>query len=114
MCALDSGKGFRVINDLLRLIALRVGSEVSLDELANNLGIDVKTVARYLDILEKCFTLYNLRGFSRNLRSEITRTSKYYFYDNGVRNAIINNLNSLASRHEVGALWENFFCLGTS
>ena len=82
-CALDSVKGSRVINDLLRLIALQVGSEVSLNELANNLGIDVKTVARYLDIFEKCFILYNLRGFSRNLRSEITRTCKYYFYDNG-------------------------------
>lgn len=106
--ALDNVKSSRVINDLLRLVALQVGSEVSLNELANNLGIDVKTVARYLDIFEKCFILYNLRGFSRNLRSEITRTSKYYFYDNGVRNAIINNFNPIASRHDVGALWKNF------
>lgn len=109
--ALDNVKSSRVIVDLLRLVALQIGSEVSLNELANNLGIDVKTVARYLDIFEKCFILYNLRGFSRNLRSEVTRTSKYYFYDNGVRNALINNFNPLALRDDVGVLWENFLVM---
>ena len=109
--ALDNVKSSSVINDLLQLIALQVGSEVSLNELANNLNISVGTVSRYLDIFEKCFILYNLRGFSRNLRSEITRTSKYYFYDNGVRNAVINNFNPLNMRNDIGALWENFLVM---
>lgn len=109
--ALDTIKNSRVISDLLQLVALQIGSEVSLNELANTLGIDKKTVARYLDIFEKCFILYNLRGFSRNLRSEITKTSKYYFYDNGVRNAVVNNFNRLNLRSDTGALWENFLVM---
>ena len=65
-------------------------------------------MARYLDLFEKSFILYNLRGFSKNLRKEITRKSKYYFYDNGIRNAIIANFNTIPQRDDVGALWENF------
>ncbi len=94
--------------DLLTLIALQVGSLVSINELASTLGIDAKTVARYLDLLEKSYVLYNLRGFSRNLRQEVTRNSKYYFWDTGVRNAVINNFNPPATRQDMGALWENF------
>lgn len=106
--ALEQVKGPKVLLDLLRLIAFQVGSQVSFNELSLSLGIDVKTVARYLDLLEKSFVLINLRGFSRNLRSEIKEKSKYYFYDTGIRNAIIANFNPLNIRDDVGKLWENF------
>jgi len=105
---LEKVKSSKILLDLLRLLAFQVGSEVSLSELAGQLGIDAKTVARYLDLFEKAFVLYNLRGFSRNLRKEITKKSKYFFYDNGVRNAIIANFNPLEIRNDVGQLWENF------
>ncbi|MBI2334711.1 ATP-binding protein, partial [Candidatus Daviesbacteria bacterium] len=98
----------KILFDLLKLIAFQIGSEVSLTELGANLGIDKKTVARYLWLFEQAFVLYNLRGYSRNLRKEITRKSKYYFYDNGIRNAVINNFNNLSTRNDVGGLWENF------
>lgn len=105
---LDRIRNTKILSDLVRLIALQLGNEVSLNELATMLGIDRKTVARYLDLLEKSFILYNLRGYSRNLRKEVTKKSKYYFYDTGVRNAIISNFNDLSHRDDVGALWENF------
>jgi len=81
---------------------------VSLNELGQKLGWDLKTVERYLDLLEQCFIIVRLGGFSRNLRSEITRKSKYYFIDNGVRNGILQQFNALDVRNDVGALWENF------
>lgn len=105
---LERVKGAKILLDLLRLIAFQVGNEVSLSELSRELSVDLKTVARYLDLFEKSFILYNLRGFSRNLRSEINRQSKYFFYDNGIRNAIIANFNDLELRDDVGKLWENF------
>lgn len=105
---LEQVKGSKILIDLLRLIAFQIGSEVSLNELSLNLGIDVKTVGRYLDLLEKAFVLINLRGFSRNLRSEIKEKSKYYFYDTGVRNAVISNFNPMNLRDDKGKLWENF------
>ncbi len=108
---LEQVKGSKVLLDLLRLIAFRIGSEVSLNELSLNLGIDVKTVGRYLNLLEKAFVLVNLRGFSRNLRSEIKEKSKYYFYDTGIRNAIISNFNPLHIRDDSGKLWENFLVI---
>ncbi|MCL2478711.1 MAG: ATP-binding protein [Treponema sp.] len=98
----------QLLIQLLALLAMQIGSEVSLNELAGSLKVDVKTISRYLELLEKCFVLYNLRGFSRNLRSEVTRTSKYYFCDNGVRNTVIQNYNPIAIRNDAGALWENF------
>ncbi|MFH1454637.1 MAG: ATP-binding protein [Armatimonadota bacterium] len=101
-------KSPKILLDLLRLLAFQIGSEVSLTELGQQLGIDYKTVSRYLDILEKAFVVYNLRGFSRNLRKEIAKKSKYYFYDNGIRNSIIANFNSLELRDDIGKLWENF------
>ena len=101
----------RILSNLLALVALQIGGEVSLNELSRSLKVDVKTVERYLELLEKCFVLYNLRGFSRNLRSEVTRTSKYYFYDNGVRNGVIQNYNPLSMRNDAGALWENFMVM---
>lgn len=104
-------EGFRYkkkIPDLLTLLAFQVGQEVSLNELANNLNIAKETVRTYLDLLEEVFVIYNVRGFSRNLRKEITKTSKYYFYDNGIRNAIIGQFNATDKRNDIGELWENY------
>ncbi len=105
---LENVKGSKVLLDLLRLVAFQIGNEVSMSELGKSLGIDAKTVARYLDLFEKSFILFNLRGYSRNLRSEITKKSKYYFYDNGIRNALISNFNTFNKRDDIGKLWENF------
>ncbi len=105
---LERVKSSKVLLDLLRLIAFQIGGEVSLSELGRQLGLDYKTVARYLDLLEKSFILYNVRGYSTNLRKEVTKKSKYYFYDNGIRNAIISNFNPLNLRDDIGKLWENF------
>lgn len=105
---LERIKSPKLLLDLLRLLALQVGQQVSLTGLGEKLGLDYKTVGRYLDLLEKSFVIINLRGFSRNLRKEITKKSKYFFYDTGVRNAIISNFNELALRDDVGKLWENF------
>ncbi len=90
------------------LIALQIGSEVSYNELANTVGIDKKTVERYVDLLEKNFIIFRLPPYYTNKRKEISKSKKIYFYDIGIRNAIINNFNSLDSRNDVGALWENF------
>lgn len=106
--AIERVKGAKKLFDLLKLIAFQVGNEVSLTELGSQLSLDRKTVERYLDLLEKSFILYNLRGYSRNLRKEISRKSKYYFLDNGIRNAVIGNFNDLDTRDDVGGLWENF------
>lgn len=105
---LEKVKGSKILLDLLRLLAFQVGNEVSLSELGRQLQLDYKTVARYLDLLEKSFVLINVRGFSRNLRKEVTKKSKYYFYDNGIRNAVIANFNPLEMRDDIGKLWENF------
>jgi predicted AAA+ superfamily ATPase len=96
------------IVDLLRLLAFQIGQEVSLAELASNLSMNRQTVERYLDLLEKVFVVFKVRGFSRNLRKELTKNSRYYFYDNGVRNSLIQNFNPLTLRNDVGQLWENF------
>jgi predicted AAA+ superfamily ATPase len=106
--ALDRIRSSRTLVDLLKLIAFQVGSEVSHNELATQVKVDVKTVGRYLDILEKGFVIVRVGGFSRNLRSEVTSKAKYYFLDNGVRNAVIGQYNLLDARNDVGALWENF------
>ncbi|MEI6886973.1 MAG: ATP-binding protein [bacterium] len=108
---LENVKGSKVLVDLLRLVAFQVGSEVSISELADSLDLDKNTVARYLNLFEKSFVLYNLRGFSRNMRKEVTKKSKYFFYDNGIRNALIANFNSLEIRDDVGKLWENFLVI---
>lgn len=96
------------IVDLLKLIAFQVGQEVSLQELARQLGISKNTVENYLDLLSKVFVIYKITGFSRNLRKEITKSNRWYFYDNGIRNGIINNFTLLENRTDVGALWENY------
>ncbi|TDE31510.1 ATP-binding protein [Flavobacterium ranwuense] len=99
------------IYDLLRLIAYQLGKEVSLQELANQLQMSKNTVATYLDLLSKVFIIFKVEGFSRNLRKEIVKSSRWYFYDNGIRNGIINNFNRLDSRTDVGDLWENYLAV---
>lgn len=108
---LDQIKNSRTLLDLLKLLAFQIGSEVAITELATQLGMDVKTVKRYLDLLEKAFVIYRLNGFSRNLRQEVTNKSKYYFWDNGIRNALIAQFNGLDQRNDHGALWENFMII---
>ena len=97
-----------VLDKLLIALAAQIGSEVSYNELAGTVGIDKDTVTKYLDILEKAFVIFRLHPFSRNIRTEITKLRKVYFYDTGVRNALISNFSPLASRNDKGALWENF------
>ena len=104
-------KNNRKILDILRLIAFQIGHEVSLQEIGNSLNLSKNTVERYLDLLEKSFVLINIRGFSRNLRKEVTKMSRYYFYDTGIRNAVIENFNPLENRNDIGALWENFIVM---
>ncbi|WP_304064147.1 ATP-binding protein [Pedobacter glucosidilyticus] len=96
------------IFDLMRLIAYQVGAEVSLDELGKQLGMSKNTVERYLDLLAKVQILFKLGGYSSNLRKEVTKSSKWYFFDNGIRNAIINDFRPLALRQDAGLLWENY------
>ena len=102
-------KNSSLILDLLQLLALQIGNEVSYNELATKLGINVRTVERYIDLLEKCFIVFSLRALRRNLRNEVSRKSKkIYFYDLGIRNSIIQNFNKVDLRQDVGNLWENF------
>lgn len=90
------------------LLAFQIGAEVSLNELANNLGIDVKTVRRYLSLLKQSFVIFELGAFSKNLRKEIVKSKKYFFWDLGIRNALIDQFLPLDTRTDVGQLWENF------
>ena len=104
-------EGIRHPDKLLRLVqllAFQVGRETSVSELGKQLGMSKNTVERYLDLLEKAYVIYSLLGFSRNLRKEITKSRRYYFYDNGIRNGLINNFNPMALRDDAGALWENY------
>jgi predicted AAA+ superfamily ATPase len=96
------------IMDLLRLLAFQTGSEVSLTELGRQLGMDKNTVDRYANLLAEIFIIFNVRGYSRNLRKEIVKNSKWYFFDNGIRNALIANLNPIDLRNDQGILWENY------
>jgi len=105
---LENIKNSSKLSDLLKLIAFQIGKEVSLNELSNALGIAKQTVERYLDLLEKSFVIKKVYGFARNLRKEITKTARYYFFDNGIRNAVINNFNDLRTRDDVSSLWENY------
>ena len=101
-------KNSQKIFNLLRLIAFQLGGEVSLQELGKQLGISKNTVEKYLDLLCKVFILHKIEGFSRNLRKEITKNSRWYFLDNGIRNAIIANFNPIEVRNDLGQLWENY------
>jgi len=97
-----------VLRKLLKALALQVGSQVSVQELAQLLRVSAVTIERYLDLLEKSFIIFKMTSYSNNLRNEIKKSKKYYFYDNGIRNALINNFNAIADRPDTGALWENF------
>ncbi|MEI6060026.1 MAG: ATP-binding protein [Bacteroidota bacterium] len=108
---MDKIKSHRTVVNLLKMLALQVGNEVSFSELGRQLQIDNKTVARYVDLFEKAFIVYPLSAFSRNLRNELIGKNKYYFYDNGIRNALISNFNSFDMRNDTGSLWENFMVL---
>ncbi|MBU0576659.1 ATP-binding protein [Patescibacteria group bacterium] len=100
----------KIIN-LLRLLAFQIGSQVSLTELGTQLNMDFRTIEKYLELLEKSFVIYRLGGFSRNLRKEVAKTNKYYFYDNGIRNALIENFNPLQLRNDTGQLFENYLMI---
>ncbi len=101
-------KNAEAIEKLLQALALQIGNEVSYNELAQTAGIDKNTVASYIQILEKAFIIFRLRPFSRNLRNELKKLRKIYFFDTGIRNALINNFNPLNLRQDTGVLWENF------
>jgi hypothetical protein len=96
------------IRDLLRLLAFQIGSEVSLNELGNNLGLSLETVNSYIGLLENSFIIFRLGGFSRNLRKEISKRDKIYFWDLGIRNTLINNFLPINMRNDAGVMWENF------
>lgn len=96
------------IVELLKILAFRIGSEISLEGIGNELQISKNTVEKYLDLFAKVFILKKITGFSRNLDNEITKKNKWYFLDNGIRNALINNFNNLDSRNDTGQLWENY------
>ena len=108
LLALEGVRKPDLLPKLLRALALQLGNEVSYNELANLLQVDKNTVNTYIDLLEKAFVVFRLQPFSRNLRNEISSSRKIYFYDNGIRNALIANFNSLDLRNDKGVLWENF------
>ncbi|MBR5686130.1 MAG: ATP-binding protein [Muribaculaceae bacterium] len=107
--ASDNLRKPELLDKLLKALAFQVGSEVSYHELSQTIGSDAKTVERYIELLEKSFIIFRLNGLSRNLRNELKKAKKIYFYDNGVRNAVIQQFAPLDMRNDVGALWENFF-----
>lgn len=109
--SLERVKGSKVLLDLVKLLAFQIGSEVSLSELGRQLGLDVKTVARYLDLLEKSFVIFSLGAYGSNLRKEVSTKKKYYFLDNGIRNVVISQFNNLKDRNDIGDLWENFIAV---
>jgi hypothetical protein len=106
--ALEAVRSPDTLLNIAKCLAFQVGNEVSVNEVARTAGTDAKTTAKYLDLLEKMFIVKRVRGFSRNLRNEISKKAKYYFLDNGVRNAVIAQFNPLSLRDDIGALWENF------
>ena len=109
LLSLDSIRKPQLLDKLLQALAFQIGSEVSTNELARTLQTDGKTIDKYIDLLEKCYVVFRLGGLSRNLRTELKRAKKIYFYDNGVRNAIIQQFAPVNLRDDIGALWENFF-----
>ena len=97
-----------ILDNLLLALALQVGNEVNNNELSQTIGVNKITIQKYIDILEKTYIVFRLNSFSRNLRNEIKRNRKVYFYDNGIRNMIIGNFNQIKLRTDLGALWKNF------
>ena len=104
----DGIRKHALLQNLVRALALQLGSEVSYNELAQLIGADKVTVEKYIDLLEKCFVVFRLPSYSRNLRNEIKKGKKIYFYDNGIRNAVLSNFAQPEFRTDMGALWENF------
>lgn len=96
------------ILNILRLLSFQIGMEVSVNEIARQIGMDSKTVDKYLDLLTKVYVVFKIEGFSRNLRKEISKSSRYYFWDNGIRNHLVANFNNLSMRNDIGQLWENY------
>ena len=107
--AIDGLRNTAKMNRLLQLVAFQIGSEVSYEELGKQLGMHRETVEKYLDLLSKVFVVYKLGAFSRNMRKEVSKAGKWYFYDNGIRNAIIGDFKDANIRMDMGKLWENFF-----
>ena len=107
----DSLRHPDVLRNLLKALALQTGNEVSFNELSRLLKVTVETIQRYIEILERAFIIFKVGSFSRNLRKELSRSQKYYFFDLGIRNSLLQNFNSLENRNDVGALWENFCIL---
>lgn len=97
-----------LLEKILKALALQIGSEVSYNELSRLLGSDKETIEKYIDLLEKAYIIFRLNGLNRNVRNEIKKGKKIYFYDNGIRNAILGNFLPVTSRMDTGALWENF------
>ncbi len=108
---MESLRSTSKLRNLLRLIALQVGAQVSTNELAQNIGLAQQTVETYIDLLEKSFIIFRLHSYNKNLRNEIKKSKKIFFYDLGIRNAIINNFNTPENRTDIGALWENYCIL---
>ncbi len=106
--SLDNLKNSSKLINILRLLAFQVGNEVSVNEIAQNVGLNKNTVEKYLDLLTKVFVIYKVEGYSRNLRKEISKSPRYYFWDNGIRNMLIANFNPFELRNDVGQLWENY------
>jgi predicted AAA+ superfamily ATPase len=106
--AIEGLRNSSKMRDLLRLLAFQSGNLVSYDELGKQLGMSKNTVEKYLDLLSKVFVIYKLPAFSGNLRKEISKASKWYFFDNGIRNALISNFSPLSVRNDVGQLWESY------
>lgn len=105
---LDNQKDSIFVFNLLRLIAFQIGNDISFSALASRLNVNKNTVIRYLDLLEKSYIIFPLYGFSRNLRNEYTKSPRYFFWDNGIRNVVISNFNSINQRDDIGRLWENY------
>ena len=108
---LDSVRKPEILRKLLVALSLQIGSEVSYNEVAKTVGTDSKTVERYIDLLEKCYVVFKLPALSRNIRNELKKSKKIFFFDTGVRNAVISNFSPVALRGDMGQLWENFFIM---
>ncbi|MBQ3605261.1 MAG: ATP-binding protein [Muribaculaceae bacterium] len=108
LLSLDDIRRPMLLEKILIALALQVGSEVSYNEIAQTVGSDSKTVEKYIDLLSKCYIIFQLNAFSRNIRTELKKSKKIYFYDNGIRNAILQNFAPISLRQDIGALWENF------
>ena len=108
LLSLDDIRRPMLLEKILIALALQVGSEVSYNEIAQTVGSDSKTVEKYIDLLSKCYIIFQLNAFSRNIRTEFKKSKKKYFYDNGIRNAILQNFAPISLRQDIGALWENF------